>query len=1138
MIKNVLMTRILSLVFLLNLASHSFAQINVQWEARLNDPIGNFIDKASDLALDAAGNTYVTGSSFNGANYDMVTVKYDADGNEIWRTSYGGAGIDEATAIVLDGNNDVLITGYRFVSGSDYDIATVKYNGVTGAEIWSALFTGSTLFDGGKDITVDASNNVIVTGTHSFSATDIDYRVIKYNSLGVQQWTYSDGTTLNDEGKVVVTDAAGNIYVAGHSEFSTATSYVDFLVLKFSPAGALLFSVTHDSGFNKLDTPHAMKLDASGNIYVGGQGFTTVQNEEDYLLMKFNNTGTFQWLQIYAGDAEALDRINALDVDQISGNIFVTGRSKSIASSEDYYTIGYSPAGAVLWSDRYSSAGLGFDEGADIVLGASGNLYVTGYSYNTSSNNDYTTLKYDLSGNLIWETSFDGPSSLSDQAIKMKLDPLENIFVTGKSHGGGSTNLDYSTIKYCQLETLGGLDEEICVGQNVNLTASGGINITWSVLTGDAGSLSCTTCATVNVDPTSTTTYLVSSESLTGCVDFDTVIVTVNAIPVPTIYADGPLSFCVGQDVVLSTDTYVNYLWSTSATSNSITVSTAGTYTVTITDANGCQNMASAVVGVFSLPNVNAGADFTVCPGDSEPLNAIGASTYLWNVNTTLSQLNIPNPVATPTAPTSYIVTGTDINGCQDKDTLFASLFTLPTINAGPDGQVCVGDSWPITAIGGVSYLWNSHPSLSALNVANPTATPTSQTEYFVTGTDANGCSNIDSITISTINLPNINAGIDKFICEGGSVQIFVVGGLTYVWNTDPTLSSTSISNPFASPLATTTYTVEGTDINGCSNTDQVVVNVNTLPNVSAGQDTSVCINGSIQLLATGASTYTWSPNASLSATNIPNPTATPTGATTYFVTGEDGNGCENSAQVTVTINALPTISAGSDVAICIGDSTQLNASGGLIYIWTFNTTLSDFVIGNPWAEPSSTTTYFLTGTDANGCSNTDDVTVTINPLPTPPVLILDSVFISSSYTNGNQWYLNGNPLLGETNDTVNYVTIGQNGGYTVEYTDGNGCSIFSDASNVIIIFDVSVEEMEDLAVRIYPNPTNGLLNIELEEGIDQMLIVSMSGTVIQIENSLNAGMNTVDLNDLASGTYVLQFIKGEEVFTKRIIKQ
>lgn len=1133
------MTRFLTLVTLLISGQFLNAQINVQWEARLNDPSGNFVDNAVDLALDANGNTYVTGTSYNGSNYDIVTVKYDADGNEQWRTSYGGAGIDEAGAIILDGNNDVIVTGSRFIGTNDYDICTIKFNGITGAIIWSVINTGSALYDSGEDITVDASNNVIVTGSLSVSSTDVNWIVLKYNSSGALQWTQTGGGTLNDVGKVVVTDGSGTVYVAGHREYSSGTTYFDFLLVKLNGAtGAILVNVTQDSGFGKLDTPHTMKLDGAGNILIGGQGFTTVQNEEDYLLMKFNNSGTFQWLQIYAGDAEALDRINALDIDLVTNNIYVTGRSKSIGSSEDYYTMAYNPSGTLLWADAYSSAGLGFDEATDIVLGGSGNLYVTGYSYRGASNNDYTTLKYDLSGNILWETSFDGPSSLSDQAIRMKLDPTENIFVTGKSHGGGATNLDYSTIKYCQLETLGGADEEICVGQNVNLTASGGINITWSVLTGDAGSLSCTSCSTVNVDPATTTTYLVSSESATGCVDFDTVVVIVNAIPVPTIYSDGPLSFCIGQDVILSTDTYADYLWSTSATSNSITVTTPGTYSVTITDGNGCQNMASAVVNVFSLPTVNAGADFTVCPGDSEPLNATGAVSYLWNVNTTLSQLNIPNPVATPTAATSYIVTGTDANGCQDKDTLQATLFTLPTVNAGPDGQVCVGDPWPINATGAINYSWNSHPTLSALNVPNPNATPTVQTEYFVTGTDANGCSNIDSITISTINLPNINAGIDKFICEGDNVQIFVTGGLNYVWNTDPTLSSTVVSNPFASPLTTTTYTVEGTDINGCSNTDQVVVNVNTLPNVSAGQDTSVCVNGSIQLLATGASTYVWSPNASLSATNIANPTATPTGATTYFVTGEDGNGCENSAQVTVTINALPTISAGADVAICIGDSTQLNASGGVIYIWTFNTTLSDFVIGNPWAEPSITTTYFLTGTDANGCSNTDDVTVTINPLPTPPVLMLDSVFISSSYTTGNQWYLNGNPLLGETNDTVNYVTIGQNGGYTVEYTDGNGCSIFSDASNIIIIYDVSIEEETDLHVRLFPNPTNGLLNIELEEGVDQMIIVSMSGTVIQIENNLNAGINTLDLSSIASGTYVLQFVRGDEVFTRRIIKQ
>ncbi|MBK9191567.1 MAG: T9SS type A sorting domain-containing protein [Crocinitomicaceae bacterium] len=1135
------MKRFFSLVFLLSSFTFSWAQINVQWEARLNDPAGNFIDNAVDLALDASGNTYVTGTSYNGTSYDIVTVKYDSDGNEIWRTPFGGSGIDEANAITLDGNNDVIVTGSTFISASDYDLCVIKYNGITGAIIWSTVNAGSTLYDSGEDVTVDGSNDVVVTGSQAVSASDVNWIVQKYNgTTGASIWVQTGGGTLNDMGKVVAVDAAGFVYVAGHREFSSGTTYFDFLLLKFNAGGgAPIVNITQDSGFGKLDTPHAMKLDASGNIYIGGQGFTTVVDEEDYLLMKFNNAGTFQWLQMYAGDSEALDRINALDIDLTSGNVFVTGRSKSNASSEDYHTMAYNSAGTLLWEQSYSSAGLEFDEATDIVLGASGNLYVTGYSYRAGTNNDYTTLKYDLSGNLIWETSFDGPSSLSDQAIKMKLDPIENIFVTGKSHGGTATNLDYSTIKYCQLETVGGADEAICVGQNVNLTASGGINITWSVLSGDAGSLSCSVCATNNVDPTVTTTYVVSSESLTGCIDYDTVVVVVNAIPTPTIYADGPLSFCIGGDVVLSTDTYNAYLWSTTETSNAITVSTGGVYTVTITDANGCQNTANTTVTVNGLPNVNAGTDFTVCPGDSEPLNATGASTYLWNVDLTLSQLNIPNPNATPTGTTNYIVTGTDVNGCQDKDTVQATLYTLPSVNAGSDGQVCVGDIWPLNATGAVTYLWNSHPSLSALNIANPNATPTSQTEYFVTGTDGNGCSNIDSVTISTINLPGISAGVDKFICEGENVQIFATGGLSYVWNTDPTLSSTTISNPFASPLTTTTYTVEGTDINGCSNTDQVVVNVNSLPNVSAGADTSVCVGGSIVLQATGAVDYTWSPNASLSATNIANPTASPTGATTYFVTGEDGNGCENSAQVTVTINALPTISAGSDVAVCIGDSTQLNATGGVIYVWTFNTTLSDFVIADPWAQPTVDMTYFLTGTDANGCSNTDDVTVTVNPLPTPPTIYLDSVFIVSSYTTGNQWYVNGTPILGETNDTCNYFIVGQNGGYEVEYTDANGCSVFSDPADVIIIIDVSVEEEEDIfGLSVYPNPTTGTLNIDLKEGADQMMLVSMNGTVVMVENNLATGINTLDLSDLADGMYVLQFVKEGQVLAKRIVKQ
>ena len=383
MLKTTLMSRILLVAmatFFLNL---SFAQINVQWESRY-DGTGSFIDKATDLELDAAGNTYVTGSSFNGTDFDWVTVKYDNTGAVQWTMTYGGSGLDEAAAITLDGNNDVIVTGSRFISGNDWDLAAVKYNGVTGNQDWAYVYSGSSNFDGGKDITTDTNNDVVITGTFSASATNVNWLVIKLNGgTGAQAWApQSGGTGGNDEGKIVLTDASNTIYVAGHSEFSVGTTYFDFLVMKFNPAtGAQIGSITMDAGFNGLDTPHAMELDATGNIFVGGQGYNAPIEEEDYALMKFNNTLVHQWTRTYSGDATVLDRINALTVDQTTGNVFVTGQSKSLASSEDYYTIAYNTSGTVLWSQRYTSSGTGFDEATDIELSETGFIYQTETSF-------------------------------------------------------------------------------------------------------------------------------------------------------------------------------------------------------------------------------------------------------------------------------------------------------------------------------------------------------------------------------------------------------------------------------------------------------------------------------------------------------------------------------------------------------------------------------------------------------------------------------------------------------------------------------------------------------------------------------------------------------------------------------------
>jgi hypothetical protein len=1120
-----------------------FSQINIQWESRLNGA-GSFIDKAVDVELDASGNTYATGASYNGTSYDWVTVKYNSEGVELWRRSYGGSGIDEPHALVLDGANNVIVTGSRFISGTDWDIATIKINGTTGAIIWSVINPGSERFDYGVDVAVDPFNNVIVLGALSVATGNTDFVTIKYSSGGGGlTWSRTLGGAFNDNPKVILTDAASNVYVTGNHEFSIGTTYLDFRVAKYNSVGTLQWSVTEDSGFGKLDTPFAMALDASNNVIVTGSGFTDILNEEDFMTVKFSGAaGAMIWKRLYAGDAEALDVANAVVVGS-SNNVYVTGKSKSIAAGEDYYTIAYNSSGTELWSSRYTTPGLRYDEAKDIRISADGlSLYVTGYSFYPATNNDFATLKYNATtGEILWTTIFNGPSSNSDQAVKMKLDAAQNIFITGNSHGG-ATNLDYSTIKYCQLTTDAPDDTSVCIGGSVVLTATGGTDITWSVLSGDAGSMSCTLCASMTATPDITTVYLVSSESLSGCVDYDTVQVTVNPLPTPEIYHDTPLSFCAGGSVVLYTDVYDSYVWSTGSVLNSTVVSSSSAVTLTIEDFDGCTGSTTETVVEYPLPIVNAGLDDAVCPGEGIVLNASGALTYLWDTHPTLSSLVIPNPTATPLVTTEYRVRGTDINGCQDRDSVIITRHAAPAVNAGPDESVCVGDSVHLLATGAISYIWEAEPSLSSLVIANPWASPTVLTEYFVTGTDINGCTKMDSVNVSTLSAPLINAGEDTSVCIGSEVQLFASGGLPglYDWNADPTLSDLDVFNPFASPTIPASYIVEGTDINGCSNTDTVFVHVNSLPSVDAGDDDEICLGDSIQLEASGAISYVWDTDPTLSELDIADPWASPITTRTYTVTAEDGDGCANFDEVTITVNALPIISAGSDVTICEGDSTQLNALGGIIYVWGFDLTLSNFLIGNPWAQPLVTTTYVVEGTDVNGCANIDEVVVSILPGPAPPVLVKDGMYIISSVPIGNQWYLDADMLDGETNDSVNYIEIGLNGEYWVVYTNDDGCSVSSDRiDNQILITDVSVKENElPLLVKVYPNPATSIVFVEFDGQLDAILIYGMDGSLVYKPENIDTGITQMDLDFLPAGTYLLQLVKDDQVVIKKIIKR
>ncbi|MCB0700937.1 MAG: gliding motility-associated C-terminal domain-containing protein [Chitinophagaceae bacterium] len=590
-----------------------------------------------------------------------------------------------------------------------------------------------------------------------------------------------------------------------------------------------------------------------------------------------------------------------------------------------------------------------------------------------------------------------------------------------------------------------GADNAICPGDSTLLVATGATTYLWT----PGATLSCDTCDSTYATPAATTTYTVIGSLANGCSDTDMVTVTVNALP--NIYAGPDTTVCVGTTIQLQATGGITYTWSpatglscTSCSNPMANPKTTTTYTVIGTDTNGCKNTDSVKITINPLPNVNAGNDVDICLNDSVQLQATGASTYMWTPSTGLGCTSCANPKAGPTVTTTYTVTGTDGNGCVNSDTVTVTIKALPTVNAGADRFICTGDTALLIATGATTYLWTPGATLTCDTCDSTYASPTVNTTYTVIGTLANGCSDTDMVTVTVNALPNIYAGPDSTVCVGTTIQLLATGGSTYTWSPSTGLSCTSCSNPMANPTVTTTYTVTGTDTNGCKNTGDVKITINSLPNVNAGSDVNICLNDSVQLQATGATTYMWTPSTGLGCTSCSNPKAGPGVSITYTVTGTDGNGCVNKDSVQVTVKALPIVNAGADKAICPGDTAQLQATGAASYEWTPTTWLTCNTCANPKASPLFTTTYIVKGTAANGCKGTDTVDVVVYTLPVisagPDMTMCIGDTLQLQATGGATYVWSpaigltctgcANPRTGIQVDTT-YIVVG---------TDTNGC--------------------------------------------------------------------------------------------------
>jgi gliding motility-associated-like protein len=585
-----------------------------------------------------------------------------------------------------------------------------------------------------------------------------------------------------------------------------------------------------------------------------------------------------------------------------------------------------------------------------------------------------------------------------------------------------------------------GVDTSICLGDFTQLNASGGITYSWS----PGGTLSDSTISNPTANPIVTTTYVATITDSLGCTGVDSIIVTVDTFP--TIIISGDTSICLGDCAQITVSGGVSYLWSPGGTLSDSTISNpvacpinTTTYYVDVSNSSSCISKDSLVVTINPTPIITTNNDTAVCDGICVQLNTNGGVSYIWTPTTGLSNGTIANPLACPLITTTYVVSGVDANGCSSSDTVTITINPLPIVDAGNDQGICVSGAVVIggapTGPSGATYLWSPGATLDDNTLSNPTATPLVTTTYTVTVTDTNGCVDFDVITISINSIPTVNAGNDTTICVGESL---VIGGsptgptsATFNWTPAGSLNNNTFLNPIATPNVTTEYIVTVTDSNGCIGIDSVLVTANILPIIIVSNDTSICSGDCAQLNATGGTGYVWTPPGTLSNSNIFNPIACPNSNTTYIVTVTDANNCVDTASVSVTINPLPTILAGPDLWLCTGDSIQLNATGGISYLWTPSIGLNDSTIANPMANPLTSTNYIVTGFDVNGCSSNDTILITVNDdVPIAPgtdttICAGDSVVLGGAPTSpiGTSyiWFPNGGTINDDTlaNPTV-----------------------------------------------------------------------------------------------------------------------
>jgi SdrD B-like domain/GEVED domain/PKD-like domain len=623
------------------------------------------------------------------------------------------------------------------------------------------------------------------------------------------------------------------------------------------------------------------------------------------------------------------------------------------------------------------------------------------------------------------------------------------------------------------------------------VTQTAGSSYVWNIPTG-ATVLSSLNANSVDVlwSVNGTHTVEVTETDANGCVRENLLSITIK--PNPTIVAAATKP-CNGTNLNLSATVsngitpYTNYSWEgpNAFTSNvqnpsiaNATNASVGTYSVTVTDSNNCSAVASVNADINNLPIGEVSNNSPVCQGSTVQFNVVGGQTYQWSGPNSFASTSSSPSIANATTLNSgkYFVTIYDSNGCQSKDS------TTVVVNAKPLTISILGDDTPclnatnlyyIVEKAGSSYSWSllsggsftSNPNTDSVMI-NWTNLGTHQIK--VTETDANGCAQESIFTASPKTNPTVVAAANT-PCVNKTLNLTstVANGTapyTYNWSGVSSFTSTAenpnINNAFAAQNGA--YTVTVTDANSCSAISTVNATVNPSPNAIATSNGTICENETINLSATGGSTYSWlGPNAFTSSSATPNiPNATAINQGNYSVTVTDANSCTIVLNTSVLVNAKPaTLTIGGNISPCANSIHDyfITEKIGSTYTWSlpsggiFITNPSSDSVKVQWTNVGNHTLH-VTETDVNGCTKESTLNISIKEIP--------SVTLSATTPcNGKDLILTATPNGGTPNYTYNWTgvnsftsttqsptitnaTNANNGTYNITVTDNFGCKI------------------------------------------------------------------------------------------------